>query len=137
MFGILRSFRALIAAVEQLVLVIEKVAEAQERAGPAAERLDALELSRHHFEAEIAGILLKAEGKLKAANNAEARERQLKRSYERLADDGALDGEPGPEAGQEIIGPLDAPAGEGEGVPPVRLDMAPNNKAYALRAKWS
>ena len=136
MFPILRDFRALIAALQQLVLIIQKLVQVQEALGPAAERLDALELSRHQFEAEIAGTLLKAEGKLKAANNAEARERQLKRSYERIVDEGVVESEPGPQGG-EIVGPLHAEPGEVEGVPPLRLDVAPNNKAHALRAKWS
>lgn len=135
MFPILRDFRALIAALQQLVLIIQKLVQVQEALGPAAERLDALELSRHQFEAEIAGTLLKADGKLKAANNAEARERQLKRSYERIVDEGVVEGEPRPPGG-EIVGPLDAEPGEVEGVPPLRLDLAPNNKAHALRAKW-
>ena len=135
MIGILRDFRALIASVQQLVLVVQKLAEVQEQLGPGTERLEALELSRARFEAEVAGVLLKADGKLKAANNAEARERQLKKSYERIVDEGALEGEPAPEGGR-IVGPLDAEPGEAEGVPPVRLDLAPNNKAYALRAKW-
>ncbi len=136
MLGILRDFRTLIAAVQQLVLVIQKLAQVQEQIGPATERLDALELSRFKFEAEVAGTLLKAEGKLKAANNAEARERQLKRSYERLADEGDLESEAGAEAGQELLD-IDAQASQAERVPAVHLDVAPNKKAVALRAKWS
>lgn len=135
-FRVFGQFRLLVGAVQQLVLVVQRLADAQEALGPATERLNALELYRHQFEAEVAGILLKAEGKLKAANNAEARERQLKRSYERITDEGADAGEPGTEGGR-IVGPLDAEAGEVETVQPLRLDMAPNNKAYALRAKWS
>jgi len=78
------------------------------------------------------GLLAKAEGKLKAASNAEARERTMRKSYEEI--------DP---FNQESI-PLEAPTpggdvegGETDGLPPVRMDLAPNSKAYALRAKYS
>jgi len=135
MLTILRDFRGLVAAVQALVLVLQKGVVLQEQLGPASERLDALELERHQFEAEIAGTLLKAEGKLKAANNAEARERALKRSYERVIDEGYPDGTPESEA--EAVLPIDVEVSEEERVHELRLGMAPNNKAYALRAKWS
>lgn len=139
---IFRDFRRLVEAVEQLAGMLQEVAavlkdlrQMQDEAGPALDRVAALELSRHHFEAEIQGVLLKAEGKLKAAANAEARERQLKRSYESRIDDIDPHGDPASEV-EAVLGD-DAPRSEAPGVQPLRLDVAPpNSKALALKAKW-
>jgi len=132
---IFRDFRALVAAVRELVSVLEQAVQAHREIGPAVDRIGSLELSRHKFEAMMEGMLLKADGKLKAASNAEARERQLKRSYEKqLLDRFDSDGEQGAEE-PAVLG-YDAAAGEGERVPALRLDVAPNNKAAAVRAKF-
>ena len=132
---IFRDFRALVAALRELVTVLEQGVQAQRELGPARDRLDALELSRHHFEAEIQGVLLQADGKLKAAKNAEARERQLKRSYERQLDSGFEDIEESAAKGDTVL-PVDAQASEAQGLQPVRLGLATNNKAHAVRAKF-
>lgn len=80
------------------------------------------------------GLYLKAEGKAKAAANAEARERQLKKSYEANLDTFDPDGEAG--SGKSPILPDDVEAGETERMSALRLDVAPDNKALAVRAKW-
>lgn len=136
MFAILRDFRHLTEAVEQLVAVLGHLITIQRDAGPALDRLEALELSRHQFEAEVAGTLLKAEGKLKAASNAEARERQLKRSYERQLDEGFESIEETAEKGNPVLH-VDAETREAERLQAMRLDVAPSNKEIALRAKWA
>jgi len=107
----------------------------QAEVAPATVRLDALERERHNFEAMAEGLLLKAEGKHKAANNAEARERALKKSYEKNLDTFDIDGEEG--EGQGGVLPIHVAAGESERLRPVRLDVAPSNKAAAISAKWS
>ena len=132
---IFRSFRRLVESVEMLGGAVDRVARAQEEVAPAVDRLEALELSRHQFEAMMDGLYLKAEGKLKAASNAEARERQLKRSYERhIFDELDPDSEEGSKAPAVLS--VDAPPSEEERVHGVRLGMAPNNKAQAIKAKW-
>ena len=133
---VLSDFRRLVEAVLALVAVLRDLVQMQQDAGPALDRIDALELSRHQFEAECEGRLLQADGKLKAASNAEARERQLKRSYEKLLDERDPDSEQGSEAGHPVPD-VDAEGSEAPGVPPLRLDVAPNNKAVALGAKWA
>lgn len=135
MFSILRDFRALVEAVNDLVAVLQKLEGVQRDAGPALDRMNDLEISRHQFEAECQGILLKAEGKLKAAANAEARERQLKKSYERQFDPLNPDSEEGPDHGTIVLD-TDAPRGEAQGMQPVRLGVETNTKAHAVRAKW-
>ena len=132
---IFRDFRRLIEAIEHLYLAVKELAHVQQQLGPAVDRLEALELSRHHFEAEISGVLLKAEGKLKAANNSEARERQLKKSYDIRTDPLYQDGEE-PEAGGDTVPVLDAAGGEAERMQALRLDVAPNHRETALRRKW-
>jgi len=133
---IFRGFRRLIEALELIGLAVSELVAVLRDAGPASERLEALERSHHQFEATCEGLLLKAEGKLKAASNAEARERQLKKSYERDQFDGIT-----PEGGEgSETGPVlhdDAPASEEERLSALRLGVAPSNKAAAQLAKWS
>jgi len=133
--SIFSGFSRLIEAILQLSRELGDLVEAQHQIAPATLRLDALEHQRHQFEAEIEGLLLKAEGKLKAANNAEARERALKRSYEKNLDPFNPDGEEG--TGEGGVLPVHVQASESERLSPVRLDVAPNNKAAAIMAKWS
>lgn len=132
--SIFRGFRDLVEAIQALGDTLNGLARLQEELGPARDRLDALERSRHQFEAECEGMLLKADGKLKAANSAEQRERQLKKANERLS----LEFDPAGEEGTdgETVLPNDAARGEAPGLPPVRLALAPNNKTHAMRSKW-
>lgn len=137
MFGIFGTFRRLLEAVLALVSVLERLFEAQEQNGPAVDRLEELERSRHQFEAQCQGLLLKAEGKLKAANNAEARERQLKKFNESNTDPFGENGDEGQGEGAVVVPPLNAQAGEEERMRALRLDVAPSPKAAAIAAKWS
>ena len=127
-----KAFRPLISSVDTLAAVVADLEKSQREYGPAIDRLDALELSRVRFEAECEGNLLKADGKLKAANNAEARERQLKRSYEKRdpfenGDDGL-----GPATDEHMRAVI---AGD---VAPREIEVTPpqSRKARALLAKW-
>lgn len=114
--------------------VLRAIADMQREAGPAMDRVEALELSRHQFEAEIQGVLLEAEGKRSAAANAEARTRTMKKSYEKQLDPFNVDSE---QAEDSIVQGRHAPPSEEEGMLPVHLDLAPSDsKAYALRAKF-
>jgi len=135
-FKVLQDFRRLIEAIRSLAFQVEELASAQRGLGPAVDRLTALELSRHQFEAEIQGVLLRADGKLKAANNAEARERQLKKSYERDVDPFSEDGEEVAEAGRAVL-PVDVASGEAQRLSALRLGLAADPKAAAMMAKWS
>ena len=136
MLGILRDFRRLVEAILQLVDCIKALVTVQEEAGPALDRLEALELSRHQFEAEVQGALLEAKGKLKASLSSEARERHMRKQSERDIDAFSEDGEEVAEAGRAVQ-PNDVEAGEAEGVSPMRLDVAPGPKAAAVAAKWA
>ena len=113
---------------------MDRLTGAQEHAAPAIQRLDALELSRHKFEAEVAGVLLEAKGKLRAASNAEARERQMRKSHE--ADFELVPETGGEESGASPILPDDAETGEAERVSSLHLGVAPNHKASALAHKF-
>ena len=128
------GFRRLLEAIQGLTNALKELSDVQRELGPALDRLEALERSRIHFEADVEGMLLKADGKLKAATSAEQRERQLKKANERLTepfnpeDDGAPD--------SVTLRSEDARAGDPEAMPAVRLALAPNNKAHAVRTKW-
>jgi len=129
------AFRPLSDATRDLAGVVDKLASYQQDLGPAVERLELLELSRVRFEAECEGMLLKADGKLKAASSAEQRERQLSKRHEkRFLDPFPADGD-GQPADVAVLQD-DAPPGEAEGVQAMRFNVAQTPKAVALRAKW-
>ncbi len=135
---IFRGFRRFLEAMEALTLALVALNKTQQENGPAIDRLDALERSRHQFEAECVGLLAKADGRVKVANSSEQRERQIKKANERLSDPFRDEGE-APTEGPDSAGvaiPADAGASPPEGVPPVRLVLASNDKAHAVRTKW-
>ena len=135
---ILPGFRRLLEAIEALTLTLRDLVNIQRELGPAADRLDALELHRHHFEAEMQAAVLKAENQYKAAMASESRQRQLKKANEKLSDPFSNEGE-APGEGQDptdVAAPADAGAGSPEGVSPLRMVLATNNKAHAVRTKW-
>ena len=132
--SIFRGFRDLVEAIQALCDTLNGIARQQEELGPALERLNTLERTRHQFEAECEGMLLKADGKLKAANSAEQRERQLKKANERLSFEFDPAGEEGTE--RETVLADDVAGGEAPRVPAVRLVLATNDKTHAVRTKW-
>jgi len=134
--AIFSQFRRLRAAAEQIADALTDLAKLQREAGPALDRIDALELSRHQFEAECNGKLLQADGKLKAASNAEARERALKKSYDRQIDE-FEPRDPGGEEGAPPVLSVDVEGGEAERLRAMRLVVAPGPKAAAIAAKWA
>lgn len=113
---------------------VKSLAAAQNSAAPAIERLDELELSRHQFEAQMEGLYLKAEGKLKAAANAEARERHQREAYEANFDAVPEAGEAG--SGASPILPDHVETGEEERLSSLHLGVASSHKASALAHKF-
>lgn len=140
---VFQPFRRLVAALTELAeslravaISVDKSVHLQLELGPARDRLESLELSRAQFEAEMAGLVLKAEGKFKAANNAEARERALKKANERLVDGFDLESED-PEPPGDTVRGNDATPSEEERLQSLRLDVAPiDGKAYAIARKF-
>lgn len=126
------TFKRLVVELQRLNVHVAGLVRVHEQLGPALDRLTALELSRAQFEADMEGIFLKADGKEKAARNAEARTRTMKRHAENLFDPFDPDSQEEPEAVRE----RHEPPGEAEGLQPVHLDMAPDHKAQALNRKW-
>lgn len=138
-----RPISRLVAAAEGVKAALRDVRDellelcaAYRALGPAVERLEALERQRQQFEATCEGLLQKAEGKLGAARNAEARERANKRSYAHLLDPLAEDGEERITATPDAHSGNDAPPSEDERLHAMRLDVAPTDKALAQRAKF-
>jgi len=129
------GFRHLLEVIQALTEALQELATIQRGLGPATDRLEVLERSRHQFEAECEGMLLKADGKLKAAASAEARERQLKKANDRVADPLDPDGVEEPERGVYVLS-NDAQASKASGVPAVHMALATNSKAQAVRAKF-
>ena len=131
---IFRTFSRLLDAILLLAEAVETLAKAQTSATPAMDRLDALELSRHAFEAQMEGLFSKADGRFRAASNAEARERKLKESYEKDSDPFPEGGEAG--SGESPILPVDVAAGETERLSSLHLGVAPTDKTAALAHKF-
>lgn len=130
-------FQPVSEPVAGLADAVARLALVQQELGPAAERLDALELSRVRWEAECEGLLLKAEGKHNAAKSAEQRERKLSRSYARdIADPFPPVGGEEPSTEGEFIHADNGGGGEARQVPTVRAAVAPSPHALRLRAKW-
>ena len=132
---IFRPFRPLLDAIKALTLSVERLAQLHEAIGPALDRLDTLERTRHQFEAECEGMLLKADGKLKAAASAEQRERQISKANKLRLDPF---GDPSEEVqAAKTVLPNHAPPSEEERLQALRLDVAPlNSKTLAQRAKF-
>jgi len=130
----LEAIKALTSSLEMIEIALQKQNHIYAELGPALERLNTLERTRHQFEAECEGKLLKADGKLKAAASAEARERQLKKANERLADPFPENGDD--EAAAAAVLPNHVAPGETEGLRPVSLVLATNDKTHAVRAKF-
>jgi len=131
--GVLRDFRRAADALERISVELSVAAVNRAETGPLLERLVALEQGRAMWEAEVEGILAKAEGKLKAAANSEARERTMQKSRGADLDPFDFDSEEEP----EILPVRYAEAGEEEEVQAVRVDVAPDYKALALNRKFS
>jgi len=141
MFEVLGSFRRIADGIQELndtIRIALTLLDSMHDNRPALDRLEELERSRALFEVEMESVLMKAEGKLHAASNAEARTRTMKKSYEKLLDPFDADSEEGRETireGTEILQGYAEPS-EADRLQPVRLELAPNNKAHAMRAKW-
>jgi len=130
------GFRRHLEAIQALTEALKALTEVQRQLGPALDRLEALERSRIHFEADVEGMLLKADGKLKAAAGAEQRERQLKKANDKAADAFNFDSQEETAPGTRPVLGDDAEGSQGQGVPPLRLALASNDKAHAVRTKW-
>lgn len=125
-------FRGLTDAIQSLAAAVRGAEEKWAEGGSALERIEALELSRGTWEAEVEATLLKADGKLKAANNAEARARTMERHVEKQLDPFDREGEEIP----ETIPEGDGAGGEEEWVQPVPVAVEANPKTRALRMKF-
>ena len=138
--GVLREIRALpevilklAASVHRVTGRLDRVIELQKELGPAEARLEDLERGRSQWEAEMSAWQLRIEGKLKASNNAESRARTMLRASEKLVDPFDLDSPEEPETVPEN----DALGSEEEGLLPVRVGVATDHKANALRFKFA
>ena len=84
----------------------------------------------------MGGLVAKAEGKLKASNNAEARTRTMQKSYEAYDHDLDEDRAPQIEAAPVFIPEGDGGAGEAA-LQQMRVGVETNNKTHPTRMKWS
>jgi len=132
--SVFSDFRRCADALERLAASQTRQITSAEDARLSGDRLDQLELGRAQFESDCEGLLTKAEGKLKAAANAEARERTMRKNH---AEDIFSDvGEDSDELTARVPA-LDAPTSEPEEVLDVPMALALNDKSYATRAKFS
>jgi len=141
MFGAFRDLTEVMRGVSSRlegirVLLIEDL-RLRSEAGTSSDRLEALELSRVLWEAEVEGTLAKAEGKLKAAANADARARTMSKHAEGLFDEFDPDREGSIQEGRDDVPEPDADPGEGQGVLPLRVGLeATDGKTLARNYKF-
>ena len=127
--GVLREITRLPDAIHRLTAALRGLSDAQGAGAPPMERLEELERSRALWEAEMEAMVLRVESRYKATAAAEGRARKLSDKID-LFDQG----------GEEVETPVpggDAAPSEEEEMHPVYMGLAPNSKAYALRAKYS
>ena len=126
------AIRSLSSAASRIAIGVDNLIELQRETGNANDRLQELEVSRARWEAEIEASMLRADSTLKSAANAEARSRTMVRHAEKLVDPFSEEGDEVPETAPRG----DDPRVEAEELLPVPVDLATNNKAEAMRAKW-
>ena len=131
---VLRDFRRIADALERLAASVTAAASRQQSTTALTDRIEDLERERGLWEADVEGLLAKAEGKLKASLNAEARERTMQRK--------SADGfDPFLAPGEEIEATVpagDAEAGDTEEVLPLHLGVETiTPKEQRLRMKFS
>lgn len=130
---VLEDFRGIRQALERISVSLSAAARNHEEREPLLHRLNELERTRGLWEAQVEGLLAKAEGKLKAAANAEARERTMQKRYEADFDPFGPHGEEeGPAVPED-----DAEVGYPEEVQPVHLGVeAESPRQLRLRYKF-
>jgi len=124
----LNALAKAISGVEEVLLTHYK---ATLEGHDLAERVARIEIGRAKWEAEVEAHLLRADSVFKNARNAEERTRAM------AAKNAGAD--LFPEEGEDVEDPVlsdDAEGGPEEGLYPLRLGMAANNKATAMRAKF-
>lgn len=131
----LERLQGIYNALSRLTSAIEQSIQVASSGGDFEGRLEALELSRSKWEAEVEAEFLKAKAKYQAASNSEARARTQRAFYEKV-DDGD---DPSAEGEYPPADFLPLPNGE-RGYPdevhdlPVVVETA---RQKALRAKFS
>lgn len=133
--GVFRDFRRVADALERVAATITAASKGSEDRSVLTERLNELERDRTMWEADVEALLMKAEGKLQAANNAESRTRTMKKAYEKRQ----LDLDPFDLDSDEVPATVhegDVPAGEETGMLEMPLALETNSKTHALKAKW-
>jgi len=138
MFHPFRAFLGAIArlteSIQRLIIPVLELQRAMAEQGPSEKRLADLEQRQAMWEVEMEALVAAAKGKYDAANNAEVRTRTMKRHYEKEADPLT---EPSEQVDASVPGG-DVEGSEEDGVPPLRMAMAPaNSKTKALRHKWT
>jgi len=132
-------FREFFEAVQRGTNALERIAESPpvpEATDTLVERLDGLERKMGIWEADTEALLLKAGGKLQAANNAESRARTMKRNYEDFFEDSLENRAAEIEAEPLQLGTGDDPAGTANGLLPLSLGLETDERAARLRAKF-
>lgn len=133
----LEALEAIANSLLELRTSISESLRAKADSDALAERVGALELGRGLFEADMEGLLAKCEGKMKAANNAEARERTMRRQRENFSDGFDNDFEEAElEGTHRVLPPGNATSREEEPMHTVHVGLASSDKTLPLRMKF-
>jgi len=141
--ALFKDFRALVGALQDVAaqlsgvsLRLSELLQSYDEGAPLADRVEHLERTRAVWEAEIEAVAMKADSTLKAANNAEARERSLHKSNEKLFGHLLIDGDEGEVDGAGNDPENDAGPVSEEGLLPMREVVAVDPRQALVRAKY-
>lgn len=120
-----------------LTKAIQLVATQEAPDEGATDRIEALELSRAVWEAEMEGLVLKAKNQYKASAASESRARTQRRHDEDIFDDGPPEG-PAPVEEPEVtwVPPGNDLTSEGELLQTMRESVVEDGKGSAEAMKW-
>lgn len=135
------TLQSLSGSIFELVQRLDALLRQWDEMGGVEGRIEALELSRAKWEAEVEALALQAESRFKQARAAEERARGMEQRAEKLreaisGDEEGMEGLP-PEY-LDLISGRDGDEGEEEGVQPMHqgMDGAPTGKERAKAMKW-
>ena len=144
----IRAIKALPLAIQTLTAKLNHICETfaayldiigSERL--LCDRVEALERDRARWEAEVEGLVLKAQGQYKSAASSEQRERQMRKVRD-STDEGDLGSEEAiAEYARQLahVPPSDVDAGQGQGLPSMYSGMevgTAKDKNSLIRAKF-
>jgi len=130
------ALQVLAQDLRRIRVILTETLEVSQQREALEERLAKVERGYAGWSAQAEALVLKADALFKNARNAEERTRSMREKVDEGLDPLGAEVEEGPETPRDVLPPGYAPGSEEEGLLPVRVDVAPDYKALALRHKF-